>query len=266
MNQEHPRQPEPTAPRGTSKSYEDRQMFEKQQPTVTPLSGPMEGERYQHPAYGTISLMNGTCGHGGLELFGSDLNHRSVLTITLSTAHLDRHLNRDWVHSERDVVSFHMSEAQWAAFISSQGGAAEPITFERRPDDAAPVQVVSGIESPETMMEQFDREIRERCAKYMETATSLLEGLGKALEDGKANKGTLKELRDLASNLSNGMPNSMAFVQKQMATAMEKTVSAGKIELEAYVNDMATRTGLEALRNQSVTLIEHSRKSENPTE
>lgn len=39
------------------------------------------------------------------------------------------------------------------------------------------------------MMEQFDREIRERCAKYMETATSLLEGLEKALEDGKANKG-----------------------------------------------------------------------------
>lgn len=85
-------------------------MFEKQQPTVTPLSGPMEGERYQHPAYGTISLMKGTCGQEGMELFGSDLNHRSVLTITLSTAHLDRHLNRDWVHSEREVVSFHMSE------------------------------------------------------------------------------------------------------------------------------------------------------------
>lgn len=241
-------------------------MVDKQLPTVTPLDAPMNGERYRHPAYGTISLMKGTCGQGGLELFGSDLNHRSVLTITVSTAHLDRHLNRDWIHSDRNVVSFQMSEAQWAGFISSQGGAAVPITFESRPDDAAPVQVVPRIESPETMMEQFDREIRESCVKYMETATTLLEGLEKALEDGKANKGTLKELRDLASNLSVGMPNSMAFVQKQMATAMEKTVSAGKIELEAYVNDMATRTGLEALRNQSVSLIGHSAKPETPTE
>lgn len=173
---------------------------------------------------------------------------------------------RDWIHSESEVSPFHMSEAQWASFVSSQGGSGVPITFERRPDDAAPVQLVPGIESPETMMEQFDREIRERCAKYMETATSLLEGLEKALEDGKANKGTLKELRDLASNLSVGMPNSMAFVQKQMATAMEKTVSAGKIELETYVSDMATRTGLEILRNQSVALIGHSSKPETPTE
>ena len=241
-------------------------MFKKQLPQIEPLEGPMSGERYTHPAYGTISVIKGSAGQGGLELFGSNLNHRSVLTITLTTAHLDRHLNRDWIHPQRDVVSFQMSEAQWASFVSAQGGAAVPITFERRPDDSAPVHLVAGIESPETMMEQFDREIRERCAKYVETASSLVERIQLAMQDGKANKGTLKDLLDLATTLSIGMPNSMAFVQRQMAEAMEKTVSAGKIELEAYVNDMATRTGLEALRNQSVTLIEHGGKAESPTD
>lgn len=238
-------------------------MFEKQQPKVERQEGPMEGERYTHPAYGQISVMKGNLSQGGMELFGSDLNHRSVLTITISTAHLDRHLNRDWIRSDRDVVSFHMSEAQWASFVSSQGGSGVPITFERRPDDSAPVNRMPGIESPETMIELFDREIRERCAEYMQSATTLMELTQQALDDGKANKGLLKQMNELAKTLSVGMPNSMGFVQKQMASAMEKTVSAGKIELEAFVNDMAVRTGIEALRNQSVSLIEQRPSTDN---
>ncbi|NVL49870.1 hypothetical protein F2S72_08970 [Pseudomonas syringae pv. actinidiae] len=232
-------------------------MYEKQAPTVETLDmgGPMEREKSTHPAFGQISVIRSSVSGNGLELFGSDLNHRNVLTITLNTAHLDRQLNRDWIHGDRQVVSFHMSEAQWAGFVSSPGGAGVPITFETRAPDNAGLEKMPRIESPETMTEQFDREIRERCESYVEHAKQLTERIEQALADGKANKGMLKELHDMSRKLSVGMPNTMAFVQKQMTGAMEKLVTSGKIELEAYVNDMAMRTGIEALRNQSPTMI-----------
>jgi len=178
-----------------------------------------------------------------------------MLTITLSTAYVDRHLNRDWVHSDRQVVSFYMSEAQWAAFVSSQGGAGVPVTFETRAPDDSTLARMPGIQSPETMTEQFEREIRERSEDYIEKAKELTERIEQMLADGKVNKGMLKELHDLARNLSVGMPNTMAFVQKQMTGAMEKLVTAGKIELEAHVNDIARRTGIESLRNQAPTML-----------
>jgi hypothetical protein len=238
-------------------------MLTKQQPHVTLEEGPMAGERYTHPAYGQITVSRGSQS-GGIELFGSDLKHRNMLTITINTAHLDRHLNQDWIHSDKQVLSFHMSESQWASFVSSQGGAGVPITFETRAVDEAPLQFVPGIESPETTREQFDREIRQKCEAYMATANQLVEQLQEALADGKANKTSLKALLDLATNLNTGMPNTMGFVQNQMAKTMEKTVSAGKMEIEAFVNNLALRTGFEALRNQSVTLIDNTVGNDQP--
>lgn len=239
-------------------------MFEKQPPKIEQQEGPMDGQRYTHPAYGTVSVLKGKAWGDGVELFGSELNHRKVITITLNTAHLDRHLNRDWIHSENQVCSFHMSESQWASMVSSHNGEAVPVTFQYRAPEGAGLEQMPGISSPETMSEQFDREIRERCESYVATATELMDRLTDAMNDGKANKGTLKELLDLAKNLSVGMPNSMAFMHKQMAGAMEKMVTSGKIELEAFVNDMALRTGIEALRNQSpAQLIEQSRSDKN---
>lgn len=240
-------------------------MHEKQAPTIelTDEGGPMEREKSTHPAFGEISVSKSTVSGGGLELFGSDLHHRSVLTVTLKTAHVDRHLNRDWVHADRQVVSFYMSEAQWAAFVSSQGGAGVPITFETRAPDDAPLARIPGIKSPETMTEQFEREIRERCEGYISTAKELMERIESAIQDGKTSKATLKELLELARTLSIGMPNNMAFVQKQMTEAMEKLVTSGKIELEAYVNDMAVRTGLEALRNNPPASLIEQRQNDN---
>ena len=108
-------------------------------------------------------------------------------------------LNRDWIHSDRQVASFHMSEAQWASFISSQGGGGTPITFESRPIDSAELQLCPGIESIETMRETFHRELNEKCQHYMAQAIELAEALSLAAADGKAGKGRLVELQKMAS-------------------------------------------------------------------
>lgn len=240
--------------------------IENEAPTITERPEPFEGERHSHPAFGQITVVKTNVSSDGIELFGSNLKHRGVLRITISTAHLDRHLSRDWIHSEKDLLSFQMSESQWASFISSQAGASVPVTFERRAADDAPVTLVPGIESPENMRETFDREIRERCEKYIALAAELEAALAQAASSGKASKGRLVELQKMAHTLSVGMPNSMGFVQKQMAEAMDKTTTAAKTEVEAFVYDLATRTGLETLRNQAPLLLESKGKGNEPIE
>lgn len=230
-------------------------MQQKQKPHLEPLKDPLEGHRARHPAFGEISVGKLQLSEG-IELFGSNLSHKSVVELTLSTAYIDRHLSRDWVHSDRQVVSLYMSEAQWAALMSSRAGAGVPITYATRQSEDAQLERIPGIESTETMAEQFKREVAENCQKYLATASKLMERIEQAMEDGKANKGSLKEMLELARLLNVGMPNSMSFVQKQMASAMEDLVATGKIEIEAYVNDMAVRTGIEVLKSQSPTLID----------
>lgn len=229
-------------------------MNESQKPTVTQLNPPFDGERHSHPAFGMISVAKGVPSHGGAVLFGSDLKHRSVITVTLSTAVLDRRLSRDWHQSDNDLVRFHMSEAQWATFVSSTGGAGVPITYGLRPVDGAQLQHVPRIEKVESVADTFDREVREKCEAYMATATELVDRLKECASSGKVNKGTLNELARLASTLSVGLPNTMEFVQKQMREVMERNVNAGKIELEAHVNDLAMRRGFEALREEAPKL------------
>ncbi|MCF5374501.1 hypothetical protein [Pseudomonas syringae] len=241
-------------------------MFTKQKPSIVANTGHIKGERYTHPAYGQISVVKSSVGSsGGTELFGSSLNHRNVLTITLSTAYMERNLNQDWIHGDRQIVSFQMSESQWATFVSSAGGAGVPITYQTRPVDDAHLQMVPGIESPETMREQYDREIRDSCEAYMATTGKLVEQLEAALVDGKTNKATLKELLALAKNLNIGMPNTMTFVQNQMAKTMDRTVASGKMEIEAFVNNLAQRTGIEALRQESALLIDSKTDIDDPS-
>lgn len=230
-------------------------MNHKQQPTVEQVGPPANGQRYTHPAFGEVSV-NRTQVSSGMELFGSSLKHRTVITITLRTACLERHLSRDWIHGDRQVASFHMSEAQWASFISSQGGSGSPITFETRAPDDSGLMSCPDIESIESLRETFKREVKESCEKYMEQARQLADALAASAAEGKAGKGRLEELRKMAEALSVGLPNTMSFIQKQSETAMEKTVEAGKIEIESFVADLATRTGLDALREQSVKLLE----------
>lgn len=228
-----------------------------QAPKVEKKNGINSPERITHPSFGHISVSKVATNQK--RLFGSPLHHNKVINVTLSDAYMDRNLNKDWIHSDRQILSFYLSEAQWAALISSQGGGGIPITFESKPSDDFNLVPCPEIEQIETMRQTHEREVKEQCEAYMADARALLDAITCAVSDGKAGKGKLEELRKMAEVLAVGLPNTMSFIQKQSEHAMEKTVEAGKIEIESFVNDLAARTGFEALREKSVGLIEQER-------
>lgn len=236
--------------------------YKTQKPTVTKThEGTVhEKETLSHPAFGKITLSRVSCRGRGQALFGSALGHSHYIAIQVRTAKLDRHLNHDWIHAGKHVTEFYMSEAQWAQFVSSVGmGEGTPITFRDRPDDGYTPMHCPGIEPVETMKETFEREIEETAKKYVQEAKDLVKELEALVAAGKAGKGQLTEIKKKLEHIATGIPNTMGFIQSQFAESMEKTVEAGKAEIEGFVGAMATRTGIEVLRNQSVQLLENDK-------
>ena len=231
--------------------------YKTQPPTVTRKAGHSDGgmQTFNHPAFGKITVTK-PCG-GGTELFGSALQHRSYVCVKIESAYLNRELNTDWIHGEKTVVEIMLSEAQWSHFVSSQGdGSGTPITFRYKPEDGYRLMDVPGIESIETMKQTFSREVEEDCRKALAQANDLVAELKALVAAGKANKGQLTSALNRLENFTTNLPSHIGFIQEQFAESMEKTVEAGKTEVESFINNLAHRTGLEVLRNQSVAMIE----------
>ena len=200
-------------------------------------------ERYNHPAYGTITLSTVT---GGDEtLFGSDLGHSQRVCIRVNTATLKRDLNHDWIHADKQLIELEMSHAQFAQFITSNGnGSGTPCTlkFIRGEGD------IPAIKNIETKHETFRREVRDAAASRLQHIAQGLDSLRILLEAG----GSIpkKELKEIYANLARHtaqLPGTMEYVVKSAEEALEKATSDAKIEVESFVQMTAQRLCLKSI-------------------
>ena len=75
------------------------------------------GVRTTHPSYGTLLFSRST---GAKEaLFGSSIQHRDTICMTLHHASIERGLNRDWIHGDKVIAEVEMSYSQFAEAITS---------------------------------------------------------------------------------------------------------------------------------------------------
>ena len=68
-----------------------------------------------------------------------------------------------------------------------------------------------------------------------------------ANSSGSISKTEFKELVRTLSGAIGGLPNTMKFIQDQFARAMEKSVEAGKAEIECFVRNTLVRASMEHL-------------------
>jgi hypothetical protein len=203
---------------------------------------------------------------GKTSLFGSALTHQQFISIEIDRACMERHLNRDWVHSEDGIVRFTMSEAQWAQFVASVGcGTGTQITLEHAPERGTPMRRMPGLEQ-DPIRDTFESEVREAAAKASEGVVAAQARLAELLKPGSKppSKKDLEALNDMLRVAGQHLAGNMAFVQRSFTEAMEKTVASAKIEIETFVGNLAMRTGLEALRNGAPMLLEGNGPPETP--
>lgn len=209
----------------------------EQEPEVIPEgAGWRQGAKtYRHPADGQVVVSKVS---GQTTLYGSDFYHREWVEIRVYESEFTRDLSRDWPHAKREFISFKLSEAQWAAFVSSAGnGSGTQCTLnhvmgEVRPD--IPYRNADAEHRPE-----LDKRIQDGLAELAEARNQLMaSGLSKA-KMAPILASLNKAEQELTSNV--------AFVAKSYGEAMEARTEKAKVEINAYVTNAVMRAGLTAL-------------------
>lgn len=193
-------------------------------------------ERITHKAFGVIRLSRPS---GNMRLFQSDHKHHSFITMEVMTAEVNRTLSNDWVHGRQQLIEVSMSEAQWAAFVSSFGlGSGVPCTIEYVAGEGY-MPLIGDVE-PRTAT--FSREVQQTMQDVVDEMDSALKRLNEDLK--KLPVGMQKKLSDIFDKVRRELIANMPFVQQQFGEHMERTVASGKAELEAHLRNQMTALAL----------------------
>lgn len=215
-------------------------------PTAT--DGDFAGDsktRYEHPAFGKVVLTHPT---GNMTLFGSDVSHHGSMCISVYRAHLDRHLNHDFIGENEMICEFELSAAQFAQFITSQGsGSGTPCTLSYGPAVGAKGVSYPAIEKIESKMDMHRREVRESASEQIGKIRTSFDAVNALMDAPSIPKKAMKEALFHLKCMIENIPSNMEYTVSSAEEALEKAVSDAKIEIESYVAVTTQRLGIKSL-------------------
>ncbi|MFJ7174462.1 hypothetical protein [Citrobacter freundii] len=207
------------------------------------------GEAIQsHQAFGLVktSRVHTT----GIHLFDSELEHHEYIEIGIYEAEMvmnrDHPTPRRSSEKRRPVVEFRLSQAQWAAMVSSFGiGEGVPCTISYRSSGDA--QRLPDIAEQKSVRDKFEAQIKSTASAEMQRLKNELARLGCLVTKGRAGKRELEDVYDSLRSAIDNLPSNLAFATQLMQESMDKIVSSGKAEVEAYISSAAMRAGMEEM-------------------
>jgi hypothetical protein len=200
-----------------------------------------EWEPETHPSYGSIQVSR--CS-GHTALFGSPFKHQHYISLSIGRSTRERSHGRDWHFGSNrgDLVEVALSEAQWAAMVSSVGmGGGTPCTLTcvgGRAQERCPEQ---------EDVRRFHEDIEKSAQHAMKFMTVAMEKMQALVNDKTPTKEKRKEVLDALSTAQRKMSDAAPFMVKQLAEHMDTVVQAAKTEVEAYVLATIVESGIQKL-------------------
>lgn len=211
-----------------------------QEPTI---EDGWDGKRYRHPAFGQISVSR-VSGH--TVLYGSDFVHRNSVRVRISTSSLSRNFNNDWPHAGNEIIEVEMSEAQWAAFVSSFNiGSGVQCTIRHRDGKGVP-----GIS-----LRDEANEFRAEMSDKSKEALAALKATAQAVSEAKMSKKDAERILGSIHNAAQQIGVNADFVQECFDRHMEERLNKAKIEINAYMQNVIREAGLNALTGEKNPVI-----------
>ncbi len=202
------------------------------------------GAKTSHPSYGTLAFSRRT--GGATPLFGSSIEHRDTIVMTLYHADITRGLHQDSIYGGKVIAEVEMSYSQFAEAITSMNmGSGVPVTIRwtEKDGEIPPCDFVS-------KREQFTDEFKEKRKKATEDAQQLIKDVMELFSQKKALTKVDKDvILNKLHHLNMDIGCNMDFIADQFNEQMDKTVMEAKGEIEAFmqnkVNSIATATLVE---------------------
>jgi len=209
-----------------------------------------EGFTYSHPSFGMVKISRGS----GLKapLFGSEIEHGSHVSITVSHAEVTQDLGRNWYFSNGIITEAILSPVQYADLISNPNTEGVPCTIRSTETDGyikyKPIETVT--EHVESVVEEKLSEMNDRVSNIYSDVSSILD------KKGALNKSDKESIKQLISKLHADLGSNMDFYQRSHKEALNKQVLEAKSEIEAVVLDAKLKLGERALNNaEAVKLL-----------
>lgn len=203
------------------------------------------GTKTSHPSYGTLAFYRRT--GGPKPLFGSSIEHRDIIAMTLYHADITRGLHQDSIYGGRAIAEVEMSYSQFAEAITSMNmGSGVPVTIRWTEKDGKipPCDFIS-------KREQFTDEFKEKRKKATENAQQLIKDVTELFSQKKAlTKADKDAILNKLHHLNMDIGCNMDFIADQFNEQMDKTVMEAKGEIEAFMQNKVNSIA-------SAALVEH---------
>lgn len=210
---------------------------EYEDPKVEKADSPIHDTIETHPAYAQIGASRVS---GQSYLYGSDFAHQHYMTISIHRSELHRGLSNDWASAREEYLQVALSEAQWAAFVSSPNcGQGVQCTLQRMAHAGVPQ-----IPAAKDRQEQFDTEMRVNVKEAREHIAKVR----KMIEDSKLSEKAKQQILSELGMADRDISSSVGFIAEQFGEHMEKVTEHAKTEVNAYIQGTIMRAGLTALQ------------------
>ena len=199
-----------------------------------------EGGVERHPAFAVLGASRVSYGPGGATLFDSDIQHMDTIRIQLRTATRRRSLHHDQISGDTLLFEVEMSQAQWAAFVSTPNvGDGVPVTLRWRDGEG---EVPGLLPDPRLArsMEETHRAAEEAFG-HIKDAVARVE---KVLDDKEGMKALREAICDLHFAVQNATPN-VDFAGKVLVQQAEDVVTKACADVEAFVAAKVRQLGVD---------------------
>lgn len=208
--------------------------------------------RFEDESYGMISISRGQVGGMGKNLFGSDIKHNNIISLTISRGAYDRGINSDWFHAKEDLIRIELSPVQFAEAITNMNTSGVPCTLARFNGEC--IDYVPNIPSKkEVFREEFSNDIKEM--------SDIIDKLSSEIEDiinskKAVNKSDKESIQKGLYRMKQQINSNIPYLTKCFDEQLEKSISHSKAEVEAYVQNKINSLGLKSLKEETNLEIE----------
>lgn len=208
----------------------------------------------KHESYGMLQFSR--VSGGAKALFGSSIQHKDTITMTLREGEVSRHLNNDYYFGSKEIVQVEMSYSQFAEAITAMNiGTGVPVT----------IKYIQGKGKMEDCpfidkKQQYEEEFAEHLEDIKKEASDTIIEVKEIFEKKSIGKGDKEEILKKLQRLESQIGGNTEFIYKQFNEQMDKTVTEAKGEIEAFCQNKMNSIALAALSEHQ----EDFKKLENP--
>jgi hypothetical protein len=202
----------------------------------------MADEHFDHESFGLLSFHRIHAGTGKA-LYGSALKHSEIIRMTVYRSQQTRDLHENRYYPKEVLLEVDMSPQQFAEVITTLNmGHGIPVTLYR----LLGKQLEECPHNDERAV--FTEEFQKKINKVTQTAQKLMERADELLSQKTPLKACERdELKNLLNLIQTELHSNMQFTSTMFQETVEKAVTSGKQEIEAFWRGIIEQLGVQKL-------------------